>query len=244
MSLVRGSARVAAAAVVLLLAACATRPVQPPAPVDQALARHNDLQRGAITDWHLTGRVAVSADGKGGSGRIEWQQQGERYTISLSAPVTRQSWRLTGDASGARLEGVDGGPREGADAERMLLAATGWRIPVRAMVAWVRGIPATEGSAAQAQVSYGAGNVPSTLEQVGWRIDYRDWHPATASQPALPRRIEAMRMLGGDARLRLLVDEWRIDGRAPDIAPSAGLAQGQAAPSPAAAMADLPATAP
>lgn len=243
MNLVRGSARVAAAAVAVLLAACATRPVQPPAPVDEALARDNDLQRGAITDWRLAGRVAVSAGGQGGSGRIEWLQQGERYTISLSAPVTRQSWRLSGDASGARLEGVEGGPREGADAERLLLAATGWRIPVGAMVAWVRGIAATDGGAALAQVSYGAGNVPSTLEQVGWRIDYRDWHPATASQPALPRRIEAMEVMGGDARLRLLVDEWRIDVPGPAASPGGAGTLGPAA-SGTTPVADLPATAP
>jgi outer membrane lipoprotein LolB len=244
MRLVGGTARVATAAVVVLLAACATRPVQPPAPVDQALARDNDLQRGAITDWRLAGRVAVSAGGQGGSGRIEWVQQGERYSISLSAPVTRQGWRLSGDASGARLEGVEGGPREDADPERMLLEATGWRIPVRAMVAWVRGVAATDGITTPARLSYGAGNVPATLEQTGWRIDYRDWHPATASQPALPRRIEAMQVMGGDARLRLLVDEWRVDARGPAVsAASAGL-PGQAAARTPGAIADLSGAAP
>lgn len=195
----------------VLLAACASQPTRPPEPVDEALARSHDAQRLAITGWRLAGRVAVSTGSQGGSGRIEWEQQGDRYTISLGAPVTRQSWRLAGDSSGAKLDGVDGGPLQGEDAEHMLLVATGWRIPVQAMVAWVRGIAAADGITAPARILYGPGNVPSTLEQIGWRIDYRDWHPATATRPALPRRIEAVDVMRGDAKLRLIVDEWQVD---------------------------------
>lgn len=197
-----------ALAMLVLLSACVSQPARPPVPVDAALARQNDLQRGSVSAWRLSGRVAVSNGSQGGSGRIDWEQQGNRYTISLSAPVTRQGWRLTGDAAGARLEGIEGGPRESQDVEGMLFAATGWEIPVRQMVAWVRGVAATDGITAPARVSHGNGNVPATIEQIGWRIDYREWHPATATQPSLPRRIEAAR---GNAKVRLIVDQWRVD---------------------------------
>ncbi|MFB5205207.1 lipoprotein insertase outer membrane protein LolB, partial [Stenotrophomonas sp. 3diitr2024] len=39
----------------------------------------------------------------------------------------------------------------------------------------------------------------------GWQVQYLDWYPADAGRPALPRRIEAS---NGDAKVRLLVDEW------------------------------------
>lgn len=203
---------IACALALLLLAGCASRPQRPAVPVDEAAARAHDQQRGAIGGWRLSGRLAVSSGSQGGSGRIEWTQAGDRYEISLSAPVTRQSWRLSGDAAGARLEGVEGGPLESADAEGMLFAATGWRIPVQAMVAWVRAIPAAP-PAGPASVAYAAGDVPGRLEQLGWRIDYRDWHPATATRPALPRRIEVVEAARGDARVRLLIDQWEVAPR-------------------------------
>ena len=91
----------------LLLSACATRVPQaqlpPPlsAPEAIAAARNAQNQRAAWLNghpqWSFEGRVAINNAGKGGSGRIDWQQDGPRYVVSLSAPVTRQSWRLIGD---------------------------------------------------------------------------------------------------------------------------------------------------
>jgi len=199
---------VLAAGLALLLAACASGPTRPPAPpLDPAAAQQAAAQRGALSDWGLSGRVAISNAGRGGNARIDWTQRGERYDIALSAPVTRQSWRLGGDAAGARLEGVEGGPRESADVEALLQAATGWDIPVRAMVAWVRGVPAPAAGQGDFTLQPAADGLPARLVQDGWEIDYREWYPAEGARPALPRRIEARR---GEARVRLLVDDWAV----------------------------------
>jgi len=189
-----------------LLAACVSSPVRRPAPtVDDALARHEAARRAALADWSLSGRVAIANGRQGGSGRIDWTQHGDRYRISLAAPVTRQSWRLDGDAASARLEGIEGGPRESADAEALLREATGWSIPVRALVDWVRGIAAPPTALGEARIDYAANGLPSSVEQAGWRIDYRDWYEAGIGQPALPKRIEARR---GESKVRLIVDGW------------------------------------
>src|SRR5690606_13870120 len=127
MNVVRSAA--AALAVMALLAGCVSAPVRVPAQVDPAVAGHADARRASLEAWGLAGRVAISGGRQGGSGRLDWVQQGGRYEVTLSAPVTRQGWRLSGDAGRARLEGVEGGPREGADVEALLLEATGWDIP-------------------------------------------------------------------------------------------------------------------
>lgn len=159
--------------------------------------------------WSFEGRVAVSKGRNGGSGRIDWQQQARRYVVSLSAPVTRQSWTLTGDSEqgGGRLEGLDGGPRQGPDAQQVLLEATGWQIPVNQLPEWVRGLTA-EGALAAGQVDRDAEGRPRRVRQGGWEVQYLDWYPAEATRPALPRRIEAV---NGDAKVRLLVDGWVLD---------------------------------
>ena len=202
-------------AALLLLAGCATRgpgaALPPPLSNPQAIgaAEQSQAQRaqwlGDHPRWSFEGRVAINNAGKGGNGRIDWQQDGSGYTISLSAPVTRQSWRLTGDThSGAgTLEGLDGGPRQGEDAEVLLLDATGWDIPVNALAKWVVGLQA-EGLPTDERTFSTQGHL-QTLEQGGWRIDYTGWSDPEGNQPALPGRIEARR---DQATVRLIVDRW------------------------------------
>ena len=224
--MIRFRTSVAAVIAVLLLSACASAPVRTPVPVDPQQARQAAAHRASLADWGLSGRVAISGDRQGGSGRIDWTQRGDRYDITLSAPVTRQGWRLSGDAASARLEGVEGGPRESTDVEDLLRAATGWEIPIRALVDWTRGVAAPEAGYGPAQVSHGPHDLPGLIVQAGWRIEYRDWYEAGPGQPALPRRIEATRE---DARVRLIVDGWTVvPGAVPPPGDGAGDSPDQA----------------
>jgi outer membrane lipoprotein LolB len=155
--------------------------------------------------WAFEGRVAINNNGKGGNGRIDWRQEGDRYVVSLSAPVTRQSWRLIGDArsGAARLEGLQGGTREGDDAERLLREATGWEIPVQALTRWAQGM---QGPAASAdQIDFAADGRLRGVQESGWRIDYPLWFEPQDGRPALPRQIAAVRE---GAKVRLIIDRW------------------------------------
>ncbi|QWP78872.1 outer membrane lipoprotein LolB [Lysobacter sp. K5869] len=201
-------ARIAALAVLAaLLTACAGAGVRPGAPTDRVVPAADAAEREAArvarvraaAQWSLTGRIAVSNAGKGGSGRIEWNQRGGAYEVALSAPVTRQSWRLSGGPDGARLEGLDGGPRAGADAAELLFQATGWDIPVAALGDWLRGLPAGDG--ADARIARGPDGRPQSIVQGGWTIAY-EW-PASGD---LPARLDARR---DSARVRLIVDQWQ-----------------------------------
>ncbi|WP_115561395.1 lipoprotein insertase outer membrane protein LolB [Xanthomonas arboricola] len=174
-------------------------------------ARHAEVARQAWLqahpEWSFQGRVAISKDRNGGSGRIDWQQNGPQYRVQLSAPVTRQSWVLTGDTTtgAGRLEGLDGGPRSGPDAEQVLLEATGWTIPVNQMPDWVRALRIADAGAQR--VDLDAAGRPRTVQQDGWTIEFLAWAPAGDGQPALPQRIEAH---NGTAKVRLLVDQWTV----------------------------------
>lgn len=206
-------------ALAVMLAGCAGAPLRPPMPAaDVSIAEAAQLQReqalAGMPDWSMAGRVAVSNSGKGGSGRIEWNQDGPGYRIILSAPVTRQGWQLTGGADSARLEGLEGGPRTGPDARLLLLTATGWDIPVAALVDWVRGARAQ--ALAPGRIEYGTDGLPRRIEQDGWAIEYR-WSPdpmTQAGRPVLPDRVDAIR---GQARVKLIVDQWNAEPPAPPV---------------------------
>lgn len=194
-----------------LLAACATSTRQLDLPAVAGDPASHQQQRATalatVADWSAAGRVALS-NGKndGGSGRLDWQQQGSGYQVSLSAPITRQSWRLSGQPGQALLEGLEGGPRQGPDARALLLEATRWDIPVDALTAWLRGIRADESVFGAAEVSFGDDRRVSRIVQDGWTIDYGGWQEATGFPVELPQRLTATR---GESRVRLVVDSWQ-----------------------------------
>lgn len=198
-------------AAVLLSAGCATTATTRTAlPLSADVQAERQRQRAEWLSlyeaWSFTGRAAISRGDKGGSGRIEWEQRGRnRYSIALSAPVTRQSWRLTGDlhSEAGRIEGLDGGPRDGASAEELLRQATGWQVPLQQLGSWVRGAPAAEYPVES--VEYDGQGRLALLHQAGWTVRYTAWRPGPVGQPDLPARIEAE---SGDARVKLQIDDW------------------------------------
>jgi len=199
----------------MLLAGCVAQPVRQ-SPLHAGTVAESRTQAARIVAledhprWSLQGRVAVSNGKDGGSGRIEWQQDGARFAVSLSAPITRQSWRLSGDAGAARLEGLDGGPREDSDAEHLLADATGWVIPVDALSSWLRGIAAR--GLPQAALQFDSDGRLGRIEQDGWTIDYSDWEPQPGFGVEMPRRLTAAR---AEAKLRLVIDSWQLGAPSP-----------------------------
>ncbi|MDQ2702592.1 MAG: lipoprotein insertase outer membrane protein LolB [Pseudomonadota bacterium] len=199
-----------AIALALVLAGCATTaPRAPLSPAARAAAMEQQQAREAALaarpDWTLAGRVALSNQGRGGSGRIDWEQRDAAFDVELSAPITRKGWRLSGDPGSALLEGLDGGPRIGADAAILLREATGWDIPVQALAHWVRGARAPGG---QAQLAFDADGRLARLRQDGWTLEYADWQQQSdPAAPWLPMRVTAER---DTARVRLVVDTWSV----------------------------------
>lgn len=180
----------------LLLAACVPAPVRGPGDATLMAAQvAHEASLEADPDWRLEGRLAVRAGGEGGSGRLEWRQQGERFEIRLSAPVTGKGWRLVGGPGEARIEGLDGGALVGPDARSLLEDATGWDIPFADLLHWVRGGRAP----GDAELEFGPDGRPARLRQQGWTVEYREWADGR------PRRVFASR---GDASVRLVVDAW------------------------------------
>ena len=222
MSPARDSVQAIVLAVVLslALAACAPRravaPPLPPStseavigvapPVDSPeafaalAAREAALADPERNGWQLAGRMAVARGNDGGTLTVEWVQWGSAFDITLTAPVTGRTWRLHGTDNGATLRGLDGGPRRGPDAETLLLEATGWRLPVRQMPRWVRGL---RGPGPLAALTVDAEGRPVGFRQGEWTLSYRDWWPG---EPALPRRVFAE---ADGASVRLIVTEWK-----------------------------------
>ena len=175
-------------------------PVDSPEAFAALAAREAALVDAERHGWRLVGRMAVARGDDGGALNVEWRQTGEAFAITLSAPVTGRRWQLHGTANGATLDGLDGGTRRGPDAETLLLDATGWRLPVKQMPRWVRGL---RGPGPLAALAVDAEGRPVGFRQGDWILSYRDWWPG---EPPLPRRVFAE---AEGASVRLIVTEWQ-----------------------------------
>ena len=193
--------RLVAVVAALLLAACAPVRLHGDAGL-LAAQRAREQALGGAAHWSLEGRLGVSDGRDGGSGSFSWVQDGERYEFVLRAPVTGKSFRLSGDAHEAELEGLDGGPLRGADAETLMRKALGWEVPLRELRAWVLGLRADGGPA---QIRFGENRLPSLLQQDGWSVDYRAWDEAR--DPPLPTRVYAARP---PYKVRLSIESWQF----------------------------------
>ena len=194
--------RVFAAALPLLLAACVA-PVRMKGDAGLLVAQRAREQALAHADhWVLQGRLGVSDGKDGGSGSFSWTQNGDGYEFVLRAPITGKSFRLSGDAAGALLEGLEPGPLRGPDAEALMRKALGWEVPLRDLRAWVLGLRADSGPA---ELDFGANRLPSLLRQDGWAVDYREWDAART--PPLPTKVYADRP---PYKVKLSIESWQF----------------------------------
>ena len=195
-------ALIALALSALLLAACAPAVRMPG---DAGLLAAQRAREHALSDaghWSLQGRLGVSDGHEGGSGSFSWSQDGARYEFVLRAPVTGKSFRLSGDAHDALLEGLDGGPLRGNDAEALMRKALGWEVPLRELRAWVLGLRAAGGPA---EIRFGENRLPSLLRQDGWSVEYRSWDETR--DPPLPTKVYAARP---PYKVRLSIESWQF----------------------------------
>jgi len=195
----RASFVVAALIGIVLIAGCTTPRVKPDADL---LARQSERERAlaAHRDWQLAGRLGVSNGHDGGSGSLEWKQDGDAFHFSVHAPVTGKTWVLSGDAHRVVLDGLRDRPIEGNDAAALLERELGWHVPVAELTEWVRGARA----GGEARIEFRSDGLPALIEQNGWKIEYPDYDSALS--PPLPRKIFASR---GEYRVRLSVSQWR-----------------------------------
>jgi outer membrane lipoprotein LolB len=167
-----------------------------------AAQRAREQALAPVDRWVLQGRLGVSNGRDGGSGNFSWSQDGEHYEFVLRAPVTGKSFRLSGDDHGALMEGLDGGPIRGRDAESLMHRALGWDVPLRDLRAWVLGLRADGGPA---ELSFGADQLPASLSQDGWSVDYREWD--TSHQPPLPKKLYAAKP---PYKVKLVIESWQL----------------------------------
>jgi outer membrane lipoprotein LolB len=184
----------AALACALLVTGCAATPVGGP-----SVSRPADP--GQLTQWIAKGRIALAAQGEGGSGSFVWQQRSERTELILRGPLGAGGLALVTDGTTIELTDGAGQPLNGEAARAELERRLGVKLPLAELRYWMLGGPAPEGpGSGPAQTS--SGSVPGFV-QGGWVVSYEEL--TSQAGWSLPARLTATT---NGARVRIIVDDW------------------------------------
>lgn len=175
-----------------LLTACATLP--PPALPARSELRNFALESRFALRATLPGQAPQSS-----GGRLSWSHQGSHDRILLANPIGVGLAEIDATPLRSQLRTADGKEQESADPDALIEEATGLRLPVARLPAWLLG--RAGGSAQITADPYGR---PSRLHENGWQVDY---FYEDASPHALPSRLTISRP--GEIELKLRIEEWR-----------------------------------
>ncbi len=168
-------------------------------PVDNPAAAWRDRQAALnyIKAWTVQARMA--AEGRGWSGSLWWQQQGEYLDLRVSGPLGVGGVRARGTLS--RVEVQTGNERFSTDdPEAVFRERVGWPLPVRGLRWWALGLP---DPLTRARTELDPRGRLSRLEQHGWRVDYPEYQ--SASSVEVPRRLL---LTNGEISIRVVIDSW------------------------------------
>lgn len=154
----------------------------------------------------LAGKVAVREAGENFSANVLWHQQGEAFDIDLWGPLGQGRVKLVKKDDIIQLRSDRGVLAEG-EPETLMREQLGWSLPIDVLPAWVQGQPLVAEPVTDLTRD-DEGRVAG-FEQLGWTVALDRYARVQndREQRQLPTRVTATR---ADARIRLVISEWRI----------------------------------
>jgi outer membrane lipoprotein LolB len=200
------------ASVLPALCACSSLPGHVPSGPTDDTAWHLRQQRLASLDtWQLEGRVGIVNSQDGGSGSLDWQQQGEVLDFNFHGPLGAGALHIQGDADALHVRSSRGDDFVTTDPERDFASLLRVPLPVLSMRYWMLGIPDPHAVVDQRMDSRGE---LISLSQRGWQVAYLEY--AEVQGLSLPVLLTIQR---GDVHIKVAVSLWTLPAMTSPPAP-------------------------
>ena len=190
----------------LLLSSCAVQTPVVKAPVDKSsllLWQERSARLSEISNWNLSGRIAIQKQKESGSASLKWRQQNEKFEIDIIGPFGKGTVELRGNDSGVSMQDADGNTLRAVNAETLLQNYLGWQVPVSGLHYWIRGLPSPQ--AIVETMLLDEQNRLTELTQYGWKVSYGRYQ--THSDLQLPAKME---LLNASLKVKLIVRQWEL----------------------------------
>jgi outer membrane lipoprotein LolB len=187
----------------LLLAGCVSVPGMAPegSPNEAAWQAHRAKLQ-TLNAWELQGRVGIVTGRHGGSGSMDWRQQGQQVAFSFRGPFGAGALEVRGDAQALWVRSSRGDDFITTDPEKDFAARLKVPLPVLSMRYWMLGLPDPSAPFAKTVDAHGQ---LVTLAQRGWQVDYQDY--AEFGSYDLPTRLVMQR---AGTRIKVAVNDWEV----------------------------------
>jgi outer membrane lipoprotein LolB len=183
--------RVAAIAILLALAGCASISA-PPSSTQLPDARDA---------YQIAGRLSARHDADAFAASFRWSHSVDRDELDLATPLGQTVARLTGDARGVEFRSPDGSVQTARDWTTLTSRGLGWVLPVSGLASWIQGSP-RKGAPFTIEPT-AEGNL-GVLRQDGWTIAYQSFVKDASGAP----RPARMTLDYPGLELRLVIDTW------------------------------------
>ena len=155
----------------------------------------------ALTNWEVSGKVALRTSTRSDSASLQWRQQGNKSHLRLSGPAGWGHYQLIADQDAKQVE-LGEGLEELASAERLQILQQLDKLPVFDLPWWLRGLPAPSRAT---ELQRDAAGLPRRIQQTPWFIYYESFQQAGGL--TVPR---SLRFVGPEISGKLLLKSWRI----------------------------------
>ncbi|MFT7053149.1 MAG: outer membrane lipoprotein LolB [Psychromonas sp.] len=187
----------------LMLVGCAQIPTPPPTETEDWPAHQQKLEQ--LTDWSLSGKVAIITPEKRHSLNIYWQQSGENFHITLSSFLGSTILDVKKTALGTQIIDDQGKIYVGKNAQTLITQLSGIELPIDVLQQWIKGNP----SGALYQLDENNQLVSLTGEDDkndSWSIDYKDYK--RVQKTSLPHQLQLRRQ---DLRIKFAIRKWLLE---------------------------------
>ncbi len=182
---------------IILISACATRPV----PQYSVNAQSHQKQLQQIRNWQIRGKLAFRSEQDKFSASLNWRQQDKDFRVNLSSFLGTNILLLEKHQGQVELQ-YDDNLYQHINAAALLYELLGWTIPVESISQWIKGQ-----TSAEAQAEFSDNGLVSRLQTAdGWVVNYSDYRQT--GETLLPHQIS---LQAGPNRIKIRVDAWQLN---------------------------------
>jgi outer membrane lipoprotein LolB len=187
----------------LMLAGCAQIPEQPSPETADWAAHQQQLDK--LSDWSLSGKVAIITPEKRHSLNIYWQQNDENFHITLTSFLGATILDVKKTAFRTRIIDDQGKIYFGKNAQALITQLSGLELPIDVLQQWIKGNP----SDAVYQLDENNQLVSLTGEDNKndhWSIDYKNYKSIEGI--SLPHQLQLKRQ---DLLIKFAISQWKVN---------------------------------
>lgn len=203
----------------IFLSACTTKPS-----LEQLAIINLNQNLAQLTHWKLSGKIAWISPTERKSAYINWQQQGQAFTFSISNVLGISGGTMSYDGDTAILK-ADGEQYSDPSPAQLIYNLTGWDLPLSALQYWMKGASNESGrvlsnqsfSVVSSVTRYENGLIKQLISKCNeeqtscspWQIDYQVYKDCIINGVSyqLPSAI-TLTNLTSTAKVKIKVSKW------------------------------------